>query len=266
MTSRRKLLIGVAIALTWPGIQVLAQQRGGGAQQPPPQRAFVQVAQIKPEMVDAFQNLVKTETIPALKKAGVPWLQTYAIGPFGQAFTTVALTPIANYAQFDEPSPIVKALGPAGAAAYNAKLRPMLVRAEALVQTFRQDLSITSNSTTPPPFVLVQTFQLLPGKGGDFANVMTQDFLPAYKKAGVKDLLVYVTNFGGPGGQFLVVQPLAKMAELDQGNPLQRAGLSQEALQQMNARRNAFISGNQTEVARFLPELSYGSAAAPPSR
>ena len=109
----------------------------------------------------------------------------------------------------------------------------------------------------------MQTFHVLPGKGGDFTSVMTSDFLPAYKKAGVKDLWVYATNFGGPAGQIVIVQPLAKVAELDQGNPLNRAGLTPEVLQQMNARRNAVVSGVDLEVARRVPELSYGMPGAP---
>jgi hypothetical protein len=51
-------------------------------------------------------------------------------------------------------------------------------------------MSIQSNASAPPPLVVVQDFQVIPGKNGDFANIMTQEYLPALKKAGVKDFWV----------------------------------------------------------------------------
>jgi hypothetical protein len=88
---------------------------------------------------------------------------------------------------------------------------------------------------------------------------MTQDFLPAYRKAGVKDFFVYATNQGAPGGEFVLVRPIAKYADLDQPGLLQRAGLSEADMDRINARRNALLAtGIETETYRFIPELSYG--------
>jgi hypothetical protein len=62
---------------------------GHAQAQPRPQFISVQAGQVKPEMVDAFQNLIKTEQVPALKKAGVPWRWVFTAAPFGQGFTFV---------------------------------------------------------------------------------------------------------------------------------------------------------------------------------
>ena len=90
--------------------------------------------------------------------------------------------------------------------------------------------------------------------------------LPAYKKAGVKDFWVYAANIGAPGGRITTVRPIANYAELDQPGLLNRAGMAQEAIQQLNARRAALTAGNETSVSRFVPELSYGMPAPPPAR
>ena len=87
---------------------------------------------------------------------------------------------------------------------------------------------------------------------------MTSDYLPNYKKAGVKDFWVYASNFGGPAGQIVTVRPIAKYAELDQPGLLNRAGLSADAAAKIGARRAAVSAVIDNEVARFVADLSFG--------
>jgi hypothetical protein len=135
------------------------------------------------------------------------------------------------------------------------------------IVTLQADLSLQSNATTMLPLQMVQTVELLPGKGNDFAASMKEDYLPAYKKAGVKDYWVFNTNGGGPGGERTLVRPIAKYADLDKPALLAQAGLSQEQQDKIGARRNATLaSGIRTDVYRFIPELSYGVPSAPPPR
>jgi hypothetical protein len=212
-------------------------------------------------MSNAYQDVIKTEVIPALKKAGQPWQWMFTTGAVGQGGTFVTVRPIANYAEFDQPGMLQKALGAEGAAKVVAKITPTVVSNRSWIQTLNRNMSIISNATTPPALVVVQDFQVIPGKNADFADLMTSEYLPAMKKAGVKDFWVYGTNFGGPGGLISTVRPIAKYAELDPqpgGGLLVRGGLSQEAAQRLNARRAALYSSTETNVARYVPELSYG--------
>jgi hypothetical protein len=246
-----------------------AQGRGGAAAQAPPVRVRIQVTQVKPEMVGTFQDLIKNELGPALKKAGVQYMWTFTTGPIGQGFTFVNVQPVANYAQYDQPGALGRAIGADGVANYNAKLRPTIVAQQAWVQTLNPAMSIVSNATTPPVLVVLQDFQVLPGKNAEFASIMTSDFVPAMRKAGVKDFWVYATNFGGPGGRISTARPIAKYAELDPqpgGGLLVRGGLSQEAANQVNARRAALFSSTETNVYRYVPELSFGMPAPAPGR
>ena len=177
-------------------------------------------------------------------------------------FTRVTITPITNYAQFDQPGGVQRAFGADVATKYNAKLAPTVHSQQTYIQTLNLQSSIMGNSTTPAPFVVVQSFRVLPGKGGDFQASLREDFLPAYRKAGVLDFLVFGTNFGGVDG--VMARPIAKYAELDQPGLLQRAGLSEELQAKINARRNATLAGPiETNIYRFIPELSYGVPAPP---
>lgn len=261
--------VSLAVVVVWTALGAAQGQRGAGgrgaAAQAPPVRIQVQETQVKPEMVGVYQDLIKNELIPGLKKAGVQFRWTYTTGPSGQAFTFTSVQPITNYAQFDQPGALQKAIGTDGVANYNAKIRPTIVSQHNFIQTLRQDLSIQSNSPTPPALLVVQAFQVAPGKGNDFTSSMTSDYLPNFKKAGVKDFWAYGTNFGAPGGQIVTVRALAKYAELDEPGLLNKAGLSQEAIQQMGARRAAVASVIGNDLIRLVPELSFGSPSAGPA-
>ena len=268
MKPTRKLrlvpLAAVALAATtWAPIGLAQGQRGAGAPQPPPIRFRVQVSQIKPEMVPAYQDLIKNDLLPALKKAGQTWQWAFTSGPVGQNFTYVTVSPVTNYAQFDQqPSPVAQALGPAGIANLGAKFRQTVASQQAYIDTLRQDLSIVSNSDTPPAIVVIQALQIAPGKGQEFTNVITTDWLPLFKKAGWKDVWFTNRTFGGPPG-VAQIRFLSKYAELDEPGLLQKAGLTPEQIQALLARRNAVASVVNNEILRYVPDLSFGMPAMP---
>lgn len=225
----------------------------------PPQRILVSITQLKPDMVLTWEDVTKNEMIPAQKKVGIPWRQTLGSGVSSQQFVRVTIVPLTNYAELDKPAILTRATSADANANYNAKIRQTIDGSRNVIAALRADLSIVSAAATMQPLQVVQTLQLLPGKGNDFTASMIQDFLPAYRKAGVKDYWVYATNQGGPGGEFVLVRPIASYAELDKPGLLQQAGVAQDALERINARRNAMLSGGvKTEVFRFIPELSYG--------
>jgi hypothetical protein len=174
----------------------------------------------------------------------------------------VTIVPIANYAALDMPGFIQRAVSAEANANYNAKLRQTIESQHVWIETLQPDLSIQSNATTPPALLVVQDAQLLPGKGDAFAASMKEDYLPAYKKAAVKDYWVFTVNGGGPGGGRVLVRPIAKYADLDRQGLLAQAGLSEEQQDKIGARRNATLAqGITTTVYRFIPELSYGTPA-----
>ena len=253
--------VALAVATVWAAAGSAQGQRGGGQGRgaaPAPQRIAVQVTQVKPDMVGTYQDLIKNEANPGLKKAGMAYRWTWANGASGQAFTFVSVQPISNYAQFDQPGALGRAIGADGVANYNAKLRPTIVSQHTYIETLRQDLSIVSNSSMPPAFAVIQSFQVAPGKGDDFTKSMTSDYLPNYKKAGVKDFWVYAINFGAPGGQIVPARPIGKYAELDEPGLLAKAGVTGDAAAQIGARRAAIATVIDNDFVRYVPALSFG--------
>jgi len=241
----------------------VAVSRAQGPAQPPAQRIVVTITQLRPDMVITWEDLQKNEMIPAQKKTGLTWRHTLGNGASGQSFTRVSIGPLASYAQLDMPGGfITRAVSAEANANYNAKIRPTILSQQQSILTLQVDESILSNSTTIQPLQLVQVFHVAPGKGADFAASLREDYLPPYKKAGVKDYWVYNTNQGQPGT--VLVRPIANYAELDKPALLVQAGLTQDQQTKIAARRNATLGGaTETEVYRFIPELSYGTPKPP---
>ena len=208
-------------------------------------------------MVTTWEDLQRNDMIPAQKKAGLPWRQTLGNGASGQSFTRVTIIPLANYAQLDMPGFIQRAVSAEANANYNAKLRQTIESQQVFIQTLQVDESIIGSASTASPLQVVQVAHILLGKGNDFAASLKEDYLPAYKKAGVTDYRVYNTNQGEPGT--VLVRPIANDAELDKPGLLAQAGLTQDQQTKIGARRNATLGGPiSTAVFRFIPELSYG--------
>ena len=226
-----------------------------------------QIMQVKPDMVGTFEDLIKHELMPAQKKAGTAYRWTYINGPMGgRGFTYLTVTPVTSYAQFDDGPGAQRVMGPGPYAAYQAKLRTTLVSQEFFIQTLQPQLSIISGSTTASPLAVVTVMQVAPGKNDEYTRVMTTDILPNYKKAGVKDFMVYTTNFGdAPQGRVVTVRGINKYADMDGVGLLQRAGLTPEAAAAINARRAAVASGVSNVISRFLPDLSFGAPATRPT-
>src|ERR1700704_3417899 len=126
-TTRKAVLVSggavvLAVGIAWT---IMGKAQGGAPAQPPPQRIMVVVTHVKPDMLPTYEDLIKNVANPALKKAGVPWRATWATTS-GQGFTRMSATPLANYAELDQPNPLQRALGADGLANYNAKLRPTI--------------------------------------------------------------------------------------------------------------------------------------------
>jgi hypothetical protein len=266
-TRERVMSLTRAVAASFVAMSVVvghswlaqAQQQQG----PPPQRITVTTTQLIPSQVAAYRDLVQKEGIPAFKKAGIPWRWVFQSGPLGgQAFTVVTVTPVMNYAQFDQQGPIVRALGAEAAQKYNSRLNATIERSDTVVYQLIQNASIQSFSGKPPTIARVSTMTLLPGKGQEFNQLTANEWVPAMKKAGVEDYHVWTTTYGGPANTRTIVMFPPNYAALDGPGPLAKAGTQQE-IQALNQKRGALVASTTNTVIRFVPELSYGAPAKP---
>ena len=91
-----------------------------GRMEAPPKLAVVNEVQVAPGRSQDFETILKTEVLPAVRKAGVSGylVSQQMFGGDANVFTTV--TPYENFAEIGKGSPIQRAMGTAG---YNRFLR-----------------------------------------------------------------------------------------------------------------------------------------------
>jgi hypothetical protein len=120
--------------------------------QTPPNRSRVTITHLKPDMVNERVDLQKNEVVPALKKAGIKTRTVYSSGLFGNGGEYLTTQPFDNFSEFDNPSPLLRALDAPGAARLNAKLAKCVVSSNSYMNTRLVDIS---NVLDTPPMVLV---------------------------------------------------------------------------------------------------------------
>jgi len=220
--------------------------------QPAPTTYRVSVSHVKLDMLNEWLDLLKNELVPALKKGGVSTQSVFAT-TMGNVGEYLIIRPLDKYADLDGPSPLVKALGQAGADRLLAKVRKCLESQTVYTQTRLVDIS---NVVTPPPEVIVSArYRITPGKMDDFRALVKSDVLPVYKKAKLQ--LVY--NQRGPGANVNDVTMSTgyqKYAEMDGGPPLTKL-LGTEAAAALNAKFRPTRTLVEVVVRHRVDELSW---------
>jgi len=107
----------------------------------PPKLAVVNTVSVVPGRAAAFENLVKTEILPAMKKADVIgyFVTQSMFGGDAWGYTTVVF--FDSFAEIGKGSPILRALGPAGSGSLFAKFAGVVAHQERVITRFNPDLS-----------------------------------------------------------------------------------------------------------------------------
>jgi hypothetical protein len=93
-----------------------------------------------------FEAIVRSDVIPAYKKAGQEYLGMSQVIVGGDPNVYFAMTLYPDFAAVQKGSPILRALGPEGFAKYNAKLAGVVSRMEYEVIRFNQALSFAGGA------------------------------------------------------------------------------------------------------------------------
>jgi hypothetical protein len=211
------------------------------------------VTHVKPEMLNEWLDLQKNEMIPALKKGGQTGRTIYSTSLFGNAYEYIAITPFAKYADFDSPSPLIKALGEAGAARLQAKLRKCIDSQTSYANTRLTDISNILDA--PTEYIVTARYRIAPSKNQDFQALMKSDVLPVYKKAKVS----LIVNQRGPGAnpnEITMVTGLSKLADLDGGSFMTKQ-LGADGAAKLNAKFTGIRTLVEVVVRRRVAELSF---------
>lgn len=107
----------------------------------PPKLVVVNSVSVVPGRAAAFESLVKTDILPAVKKADVTGYFVSQTMFGGDAWGYTSVTFVDSFAEIGKGSPILRALGPAGAASLFAKFAGVVAHQERMIARFNPELS-----------------------------------------------------------------------------------------------------------------------------
>jgi hypothetical protein len=113
-----------------------------GAMTGPPKLAVVNFIHVAPGRGVDFENIIKTEVLPAVKKAGVIgyFVSQTVFGGDTNAYTTVTLAD--SFSEIAKGSPIQRALGEAGFNRLVRRTAGIITRQERAIARYNPELSI----------------------------------------------------------------------------------------------------------------------------
>lgn len=254
--SRRTAVVSFLLATAAPGTRVLHAQAAAPQPPLPTTRSYVQAVILKPDMVNEWLDLQRTEVMPAQQKAGVPSRITLAT-QVGESFEYLIITPFPKWEAMDGDTPLVRALGTEGAARLNAKLRKCILVQHSYMGIRQDSLSVAATDGKVWRYAVRQ---VTPGKMAEYLAYYRSDVLPAMQKAKAQGKIAGSTlstrGAGATSGEFVEITHYTRFADLDGGNPV-AAVLGAEAAAKIAAKGMPLATTKEVIVRRRVPELSF---------
>lgn len=224
-------------------------------------RSYVQVVRLKPDMVSEWVALQKDEVIPAQKKAGVTSRITL-VTVVGNSFEYTVITPFPSWSSMDGDAPLTRALGAAGAAALNAKIRKCIMTQTAFLATRQDELSVAAAGEA----LVWQTSvrRSMPGKMQEYQALYKAAVVPAIQKAKadgkIAGSVLSTRGAGALSREFTINTLYNKFADLDGPNPVTAAlvaAVGRDSAAAIGAKTDLLTATSQTYVRRRVADLSF---------
>jgi hypothetical protein len=214
------------------------------------------VVTITPGMMQAYIDYQKSEVIPALQKGGQTWRESWRTAVFGDPFEVAHVSEIKGFEQYDSPSPVRKALGEAGYAAYLAKVGPMITSQRTYAIRTRPDLGYVADGAAPPKMAILTLVDVQATKLSEFEAFLKGEWLAALKKGGGKFYAVSQVVYGGSTTQYHTLVGIDNFADLGKGHPVTKA-LGEDGVVKMMATSGNFTQHIERRIIRLDPDLSF---------
>jgi hypothetical protein len=240
-----------AALMCWSAV---AAAQVASAQSAPPEFLRVVYSTLAPDGLYGYQE-AQGIVNEGFKKSGTPWREVWASSLFGEMRVYVSVVPLAGLAQFDKPGPLTH-LTEAQRMKYQTLLRGSVRSSRAVLLQLVQPLSILGGRAKPAGLARVMNVRVQPGKQLEFEEMVRTMVLPAYKKAGAKELLVHRALLGTALGEYTIVQPFENWAEMA-AFPAAEKLYGPEGYKQWLARVAATVASGENMAATLVPALGY---------
>ncbi len=260
MSVRRIVpLLATSIAVMLGSTLPLAQEpkpAGSGAEM-----LLISTAKVRPGMAAEYIDLQTKEVMPAQKKGGGFGRQAFSSGISGRPGEFVYVSPITSFAQFDQPSPMVKALGQEGAAALGAKVAKAAEAMGSSIVRTRPDLSYLPDPKAPQAALsIISVVEVTPGKRSEFEAFIKRDVVPAMQQGKAKSYWVAEVIYGENTGGYITAVGYDTYEAIGKGHPFVIA-LGEDGSRKLEAKAAGIVTHLRRFISRHRPELSWTPGA-----
>lgn len=214
-----------------------------------PATLHVTLVKTKPGQDQAWSD-AQRDLLHCYESAKWPWVSVYRVR-FGEPSYAV-ITDIANY---DRPGQMPEA----DKRRHESALSASVEWTRTYVQHKLTDLSFGAPEQKPAAHVSVSNITIAPDKRAEFIKTFKENLIPRWKKMGIPFITTWEILYGVNSGQFIVLAPLDRYADLNEGTPYFR-GLSEAALTQLMSGMQGVTVKIERNVGDYLEGLSYIAA------
>jgi hypothetical protein len=166
------------------------------------QRFLVSTVQVQLAAQAAWEDLIRKEYVPALRKAGVTQFIVLKADTLGRSGEYILSRPFTDVADLDNNSqPIIKSLGNEGAKALIARLDRITESLRTFAVTMRPELSISPAPGHASKHVHIITESVAPGRTAEYEDA-SKERLAIARKANAKGILVGRVGSGGNPNEY----------------------------------------------------------------
>jgi hypothetical protein len=208
-----------------------------------------------------WEDLIRNEYVPALRKAGVTWLLVWRTASLGESGEYMVARPIKDISELDDPSPLTKALGQDGERALSAKLNRVTANMHTFVVTGRSDLGIAAASGYVTKLAGMTKTTVAPGRTAEYEKSQ-KELLTVLGKTNIKGILTAKVGGGGNPNQYISLNLFDSFADMNQlGAAFRKAATEANINSQQIAPPAGVVVHTERTVMRYLPELSIQAPA-----
>lgn len=197
---------------------------------------------------------MQTPVNQALKKDGIPWRQVWSTAVFGDPMF-VSAVPVEKMDRYETPNPVRKMMNDADYELYVKKMSRLVAESKSKLVVTRPDLGLSSGRSIPKHAVIT-TVVVAPGRHAEFESYVKSEVIPAWKKAGIKDVWANAAVFGTYSTEYNFVALFDDWSEMNGGGPIVRV-LGQEAWDNVRSKIAGLATSVQNGIASYHPALSY---------
>jgi len=168
--------------------------------------------QVHPGMAFEFENFLKTDLFPAMRKAGATQWGAWR-GEFGEGGEYAFTAPVANLAELDKPNSLLKVLGPEGLNAMMGKMQKYMRNTHTYLVVMRPDLGIEPASGYVPKICMQVRITVATDRSTDYEK-FAKAISGVIKKTNAKGVYAAQVLLGGNPAEYHSLNLLESYADL----------------------------------------------------